>query len=103
MKETVKEIAPGLFRKSIPLAFGLDYVHTFAALDQDRVTLFDTGPSTASSLLIYQNALSGLGRSLEDVDRVFITHSHVDHCGFAGRIQEISGARISWIRPANPQ
>jgi glyoxylase-like metal-dependent hydrolase (beta-lactamase superfamily II) len=94
LKETVQEIAPGLYRISIPLAFGLDYVHTYAAIDQERVALFDTGPSMSSSLSIYKNALSSIGRSLEDVDRIFITHSHVDHCGFAGRIKEISDARI---------
>ena len=86
----IQEIAPGLYRISIPLAFGLDYVHTYAALEQDRVALFDTGPSMPSSLSMYKSALAGIGRSIEDVDRIFITHSHVDHCGFAGRIKEIS-------------
>jgi glyoxylase-like metal-dependent hydrolase (beta-lactamase superfamily II) len=90
----VQEIASGLYRISIPLAFGLDYVHTYAAIDQERVALFDTGPSMPSSLSLYQNALKRIGRSLKDVDRIFITHSHVDHCGFAGRIKEFSGARI---------
>ncbi len=94
MKETVQEIAPGLYRISIPLAFGLDYVHTYAAIDQNRVALIDTGPSMSSSLSIYENTLACIGRSTEDVDRIFITHSHVDHCGVAGRIKEISGARI---------
>jgi glyoxylase-like metal-dependent hydrolase (beta-lactamase superfamily II) len=94
LKEKIQEIAPGLFRISIPLAFGLDYVHTYAALEQDRVALFDTGPSMPSGLSMYKNALAGFGRSIEDVDRIFITHSHVDHCGFAGRIKEISEARI---------
>jgi glyoxylase-like metal-dependent hydrolase (beta-lactamase superfamily II) len=94
LKETVQEIAPGLYRISIPLAFGLDFVHTYAAIEHDRVALFDTGPSMPSSLSLYQNALARIGRSLKDVDRIFITHSHVDHCGFAGRIKEISGAHI---------
>ncbi|MBI4766700.1 MAG: MBL fold metallo-hydrolase [Deltaproteobacteria bacterium] len=94
MKETVQEIAPGLYRISIPLAFGLDFVHTYAALEQDRVALFDTGPSLPSSFSMYKSALARIGRSIEDVDRIFITHSHVDHCGFAGRIKEISEARI---------
>ena len=94
MKEIVQEIAPGLYRISIPLAFGLDYVHTYAAIEQERVALFDTGPSMPSSLSLYQKALARIGRSIEDVDRIFITHSHVDHCGFAGQIKKISGARI---------
>jgi glyoxylase-like metal-dependent hydrolase (beta-lactamase superfamily II) len=94
LKEAVQEIAPGLYRISIPLAFGLDYVHTYAAIEQERVALFDTGPSTPSSLSLYEKALARIGRSLEDIDQIFITHSHVDHCGFAGRIKEISGARI---------
>jgi len=90
----IQEIAPGLYRISIPLAFGLDYVHTYAAIDQERVALFDTGPLMPSSLSLYQKALSRIGRSIEDVDRIFITHSHVDHCGFAGQIKKISGAHI---------
>jgi glyoxylase-like metal-dependent hydrolase (beta-lactamase superfamily II) len=94
LKETVQEIAPELYRISIPLAFGLDFVHTYAAVEHDRVALFDTGPSMPSSLSLYQNALARIGRSIGDVDRIFITHSHVDHSGFAGRIQEISGAHI---------
>ncbi len=94
MKENIQEIASGLYRISLPLSFGLDGVHTFAAVEQERLALFDTGPYVPASLSMYKNVLARIGRSVEDVDRIFITHSHVDHCGFAGRIKEISGGSI---------
>jgi len=90
----MQEIAPGLYRITISLSFGLDSVHTFAAVESGRVTLFDTGPDVPPSLLIYEDALARIGRSVADVERIFVTHFHVDHCGLAGRIKEISGAEI---------
>jgi glyoxylase-like metal-dependent hydrolase (beta-lactamase superfamily II) len=94
MEALVKEIIPGLYRLSIPLSFGPDYVHTFAVIEDKKVALLDTGPDFPESLSMYKKAMAAIGRSLEDVHRIFLTHYHADHCGFAGRIQEISGAEI---------
>jgi len=35
-----------------------------------------------------------IGRSVSEIDHIFITHCHADHCGLAGSIKEISGAVI---------
>jgi glyoxylase-like metal-dependent hydrolase (beta-lactamase superfamily II) len=43
---------------------------------------------------VLDEALSTLGKTTKDIDRIFLTHFHADHCGIAGRIQEISGAAV---------
>jgi len=35
-----------------------------------------------------------LSPRVSDIDRIFLTHYHADHCGLAGRLKEISGARV---------
>lgn len=94
LKEDIEEIAPGLYRITIPLTFGLDCVHTYAVVENGRVALIDSGPDTSASLAAYQNVLARIGRSIQDVEKIFLTHSHPDHCGIAGRIKEIAGAEI---------
>lgn len=39
-------------------------------------------------------ALQAIGRSLEDVTAIMLTHSHVDHTGSAGAIKKASGAAV---------
>ncbi len=79
---------------AFPWPLGLITSIPMPLLSKSGAFLFDTGPSMPSSLSLYQKALARIGRSIEDVDQIFITHSHVDHCGFAGKIKKISGARI---------
>ncbi len=90
----IKEIADELYGITIPLFFRLKHVNIFAALHGKRVTLFDTGPNLPTTFPVLKESLKHIGRSVEDIDRIFITHSHPDHCGIAGLIKEISGAAI---------
>lgn len=73
------EVAPGVHR------FGSSLVNWYAVVDGDDVTLVDTGFPRHWRML--EPGLSRLGRRLEDVRAVVITHSHVDHTGFAARLQ----------------
>jgi len=76
------------------MPFRLEHIHVFALIHDGKVTLFDTGmniPATYSSL---EKSLNALDRSITDIDSIFITHFHGDHCGIAGRIKELSGAVI---------
>jgi glyoxylase-like metal-dependent hydrolase (beta-lactamase superfamily II) len=93
MKQNIQEIASGLYRISIPLSV-LDFVHTYALVEGARVVLVDTAPNSPEIKAQYGKALAAVGKSLKDVDRILITHSHVDHCGLAGVIKDLSGARI---------
>jgi len=51
-------------------------------IDEDELTLIETGPSP--SVKYIKQGLVSLGYSLEDVKYIIVTHVHLDHAGGAG-------------------
>jgi glyoxylase-like metal-dependent hydrolase (beta-lactamase superfamily II) len=80
------EIAPGIRR----IGTGLANVYLFE--EGGAVTIVDAGvPGYWRAL---PAALAALGRTLEDVRAVVLTHAHTDHIGFAERIRTERGVPI---------
>ncbi len=92
--DTVLEILGGLYRITLPMPFRLKEVNVFAALEEKGFTLIDTGPNMTGVLPALEEALAGIGQSVEACRRILITHTHADHCGLAGPIADRSGAAI---------
>jgi glyoxylase-like metal-dependent hydrolase (beta-lactamase superfamily II) len=63
-------------------------------IEDEPLTLVDTGPNTATGLLQLRAELGARGHRLEDLGRIVLTHQHVDHCGLAGPLAELSGAEV---------
>jgi glyoxylase-like metal-dependent hydrolase (beta-lactamase superfamily II) len=79
---------------TLPMPFRLKHVHIFAMIHDGHVTLFDTGLNLRQTISTLESDLRHIGKTIQQVDRIFVTHYHADHCGIAGRIQEISGAKV---------
>jgi len=80
------EIAPGIRR------FGPGLVNSYLLEEQGGVTIVDAGaPGYWNEL---PKELAALGRSLEDVKAVVLTHAHSDHIGFAEKIRSQRGVPI---------
>ncbi len=77
------------------MPFRLKHVHVFALVHDGSVSLFDTGMNTPETFSTLEESLKSVGKAVRDIDRIFITHFHTDHCGIAGRIKHISGAAIA--------
>jgi glyoxylase-like metal-dependent hydrolase (beta-lactamase superfamily II) len=90
----IREIARDFYMVTLPMPFRLKHVNIYALVHDGRVTLFDTGLNTPETAAALETGLTRIGRSLRDIDRIFITHRHGDHCGMAGRLRDISGAAI---------
>jgi len=90
----IKEIAENFYMVTLPMPFRLEHVNVIILVHDKGVALFDTGLNLAGSFSKLEDSLKTIGRSIQDIDRIFITHYHTDHCGMAGRIKEISGAVI---------
>jgi glyoxylase-like metal-dependent hydrolase (beta-lactamase superfamily II) len=79
-------IAPGIRR------IGSSKVNVYLIEEAGSVTIVDAGlPGYWSDL---QAELDVMGRSLEDVRAVLLTHAHDDHIGFAERIRHDAGVGI---------
>ena len=98
----IEEITNDFYMITLPMPFRLQHVHVFLLCHGGRVALFDTGLDTPENLLTLETAMQRIGKKVQDIARVFITHSHIDHCGMAGRIKEISGAEIHMSELSQP-
>ena len=79
------EVAPGVHR------LGSHFVSWFLVADGDRLTAVDGGLTGFGGRL--EEDLALLGRRVEDVESVVLTHADADHVGLVRRLQR-AGARV---------
>ena len=80
------KLAPSLHR------IGSDQVNCYLVEDERGVTVIDAGLSGQMRDLVAE--LTAMGRSLDDVRGVVLTHGDTDHIGFAERLRRDHGVRI---------
>jgi glyoxylase-like metal-dependent hydrolase (beta-lactamase superfamily II) len=77
----------------IPTPFAVGRVNVYLVED-DPLTLVDAGPNSATSLTTLENALADHGRKVEDLERIVVTHQHIDHIGLVQILADRSGAEV---------
>jgi glyoxylase-like metal-dependent hydrolase (beta-lactamase superfamily II) len=77
----------------IPTPFAVGRVNVYLVED-DPLTLVDAGPNSATSLMTLESALGEHGRKVEDIERVVVTHQHIDHIGLVQIVADRSGAEV---------
>jgi glyoxylase-like metal-dependent hydrolase (beta-lactamase superfamily II) len=80
------EVASGVHR------FGSRFVNWYVVEEAGRLTVVDAGLRGYWGQL--EEALRSLGRKLEDVEAVVLTHAHADHVGFTQRLRSTAGAAV---------
>lgn len=83
--DSVAQIAPDLWRITLPLPFRLRAVHLYLVRGAEGYTLIDAGLDTKASREVFDAALRHLGVSPESIVRLYVTHMHPDHIGMSGR------------------
>jgi glyoxylase-like metal-dependent hydrolase (beta-lactamase superfamily II) len=63
-------------------------------IEDEPLTLVDTGVNSATALLQLRALLAQRGYGLADVGRIVVTHQHLDHSGLAGPLAQVSGAEV---------
>jgi glyoxylase-like metal-dependent hydrolase (beta-lactamase superfamily II) len=82
-----------VYKIEIPIPFPLKTTNIFFIGEPPR-TLVDTGIKTEVSFEVLKNGLETIGFSLNSIERILITHGHIDHYGQAKRLSSLSGAPI---------
>ncbi len=83
----------GVHPIAVPTPFLVGAVNAYLVED-DPLTLVDTGPNTGTALVALEAGLAARGHRLEDVERVVLTHQHLDHLGLAQLVADRSGAEV---------
>lgn len=77
----------------VPTPFLVGPVNLYLVED-DPLTLVDAGPNSGLAIEALVGALRRRGREVEEIERIILTHQHMDHIGLAGVIQRVSGAEV---------
>jgi glyoxylase-like metal-dependent hydrolase (beta-lactamase superfamily II) len=83
----------GIHCLPIPTPFAVGRVNCYL-IDDDPLTLVDTGPNSGKALDELEQALRERGRRIEDLQRIVVTHQHLDHMGLLGILARRSGAEV---------
>ncbi|MDW7982560.1 MAG: MBL fold metallo-hydrolase [Thermomicrobium sp.] len=97
----ITEEAPNLYRIAVPLwpRHPLGHVNVYLLRSDDGPVLVDCGPDTADAYATLVEACHALGLALTDIRRVFLTHTHPDHCGLLSRLRS-DGTPQCFAHPA---
>jgi glyoxylase-like metal-dependent hydrolase (beta-lactamase superfamily II) len=91
----------GIHCLAVPTPFLVGRVNCYLIEDQP-LTLVDTGPNSGKSLDELERALAERGRSIEDLELIVITHQHMDHVGLLEILARRSGAEVAALHLLGP-
>jgi glyoxylase-like metal-dependent hydrolase (beta-lactamase superfamily II) len=82
-----------IHRLSIPTPFAVGRVNCYL-IEDEPLTLVDTGPNSGRALDELDIALREHGHRIDQLERIVITHQHLDHMGLAGILARRSNAEV---------
>ena len=97
-KGTMTPVADDLYWLRFDLPFRLNHINLYALDGKDGWILLDCGVDTPETAEHWEAVLAG-PLSDRPVERIIVTHHHVDHVGYAGPLAGITGAPISMTGP----
>jgi len=86
----------GIRRLALPTPFQVGTVNTYL-IEDDPLTLLDSGPNMGSSLDALERGLAEQGRRIENLELIVISHQHMDHLGLVEILARRSGAQVAAI------
>ncbi|MBV9606398.1 MAG: MBL fold metallo-hydrolase [Solirubrobacterales bacterium] len=84
----------GIHRIAVPTPFLVGRVNCYL-IEDEPLTLIDTGPNSGKSLDDLEQALAVHGRRIEDLELIVLTHQHMDHLGLLEILARRSGAEVA--------
>ncbi len=89
----IHQMLDKIHRIKLPIPFPLKTMNVYFIDDSPR-TLVDAGIKTKASFEALKKGLEAIGHSLHSIERILITHGHIDHYGQAKELSRLSGAPI---------
>jgi glyoxylase-like metal-dependent hydrolase (beta-lactamase superfamily II) len=102
----VAEVAEGVYRLALPLGIhGVPSVSAYLLSGDGGDTLIDCGIAAAADsdddpgpdgTAALESALRAVGSAFDRLERLVVTHAHIDHFGLAGEVVRRSGGEL-WM------
>jgi glyoxylase-like metal-dependent hydrolase (beta-lactamase superfamily II) len=89
----ITQVSDRIYMFQLPIPFPIKTINVYFIDDSPR-TLIDTGIKTEASLEGLRKSMEALGLGLHHIERILITHGHIDHYGQAKKLSSLSGAPI---------
>jgi len=97
------EILPGVYQLKIPIPNNpLGHTNVFLLRAGEEYLMIDAGFNSPDALAAMQAQLAEIGIDVKRINRIIITHGHGDHIGLAGKVREMSGAKVALHRLEKP-
>jgi glyoxylase-like metal-dependent hydrolase (beta-lactamase superfamily II) len=93
--------AHGIHCLAVPTPFAVGRINCYLVEDEP-LTLVDAGPNSATSLTALEAVLAEHGRRVEDLERIVVTHQHIDHIGLLDILAGRSGAEVCALEALTP-
>ena len=91
----------GIHRLAVPTPFLVGRVNCYL-IEDEPLTLVDTGPNSGKSLDELEVGLAALGHAIEDLELIVITHQHMDHLGLLEVLVRRSKADVAALDALAP-
>ena len=91
----------GIHRIALPTPFLVGRVNCYL-IEDEPLTLIDTGPNSGKSLDDLERALAAHGHRIEDLELIVLTHQHMDHLGLLEILARRSGAEVASLYLLGP-
>ena len=92
------EIVPGIHQLKLPAPVPnttLADVNAYLIQGQNGWLLVDTGWDTRQALAALESQLGKIGVGFDSLSQIIITHFHPDHFGLAGKLKQLSNAKVA--------
>lgn len=86
-------VVEGLLRLALPTLLPIGAANSYV-LPGKTTVMIDTGPNNEYTFEFLKNELRERDMDISSIDKILVTHGHVDHCGLARQISEASGAGV---------
>jgi len=90
------EVVPGIYQLPLPLPnIYLKHINTYLVQGNNEYLLIDTGWNMKEAFDSLKKQLDEIGIDFKDISQIVITHVHPDHYGLAGRLKQLSQAKLA--------
>ena len=85
--QIIHQLAEDIYQVQLPLPFALKQVNCYLVKGEAGWTILDAGLNTPAGQAVWREAFKALEINASDINQIVLTHTHPDHYGMAGWLQ----------------